>query len=83
MSETVRLVTADEDEVAPAGQIQQLPGGHLAAGPQGGPVVHVERQRPAEPAADPDHLVAPMLDQMDAFERGEPLQNVVDPVTKY
>ena len=37
----------------------------------------------AAATSDPDHLVAPMLDQMDAFERGEPLQNVVDPVTKY
>ena len=37
----------------------------------------------AAATSDPDHLVAPMLDQMDAFERGEPLQNLVDPVTKY
>jgi glyoxylate/hydroxypyruvate reductase len=28
--------------------------------------------------SDPAHLVGPMLDQMDAFERGEPLRNVVD-----
>jgi glyoxylate/hydroxypyruvate reductase A len=28
--------------------------------------------------SDPTHLVEPMLAQMEAFERGEPLQNVVD-----
>jgi glyoxylate/hydroxypyruvate reductase A len=28
--------------------------------------------------SDPDHLVGPMLAQMDAFERGEPLQHLVD-----
>ena len=28
--------------------------------------------------SDPNHLVGPMLEQMDAFERGEPLKNVVD-----
>jgi glyoxylate/hydroxypyruvate reductase A len=28
--------------------------------------------------SNPAHLVGPMLDQMDAFERGEPLKNVVD-----
>ncbi|RJG42934.1 glyoxylate/hydroxypyruvate reductase A [Mesorhizobium sp. DCY119] len=28
--------------------------------------------------SDPAHLAAPMLAQMDAFERGEPLQNVVN-----
>lgn len=32
----------------------------------------------AAATSDPDHLVGPMLAQMDAFERGEPLQNVVD-----
>jgi glyoxylate/hydroxypyruvate reductase len=32
----------------------------------------------AAAASDPNHLVAPMLAQMEAFERGEPLQNVVD-----
>ena len=32
----------------------------------------------AAATSDPDHLVEPMLAQMDAFERGEPLQNVVD-----
>ena len=37
----------------------------------------------AAATSDPDHLVGPMLDQMDAFERGEPLQNVVDPVAGY
>src|SRR5262245_58065981 len=33
--------------------------------------------------SDPDHLAGPMLDQMDAYERGEPLQNLVDPVARY
>lgn len=28
--------------------------------------------------SDPEHLVTPMLKQMDAFERGEPLENIVD-----
>jgi glyoxylate/hydroxypyruvate reductase A len=32
----------------------------------------------AAATSDPNHLVGPMLAQMDAFERGEPLQNVVD-----
>ena len=32
----------------------------------------------AAAASDPNHLVGPMLKQMVAFERGEPLQNVVD-----
>jgi glyoxylate/hydroxypyruvate reductase A len=32
----------------------------------------------AAATSDPNHLVKPMLEQMDAFERGEPLQNVVD-----
>ncbi|MGD9914193.1 MAG: 2-hydroxyacid dehydrogenase [Rhizobiaceae bacterium] len=32
----------------------------------------------AAAASDPNHLVKPMLAQMAAFERGEPLQNVVD-----
>lgn len=32
----------------------------------------------AAATSDPAHLAAPMLDQMDAFERGEPLQNLVD-----
>lgn len=32
----------------------------------------------AAATSDPAHLVAPMLAQMEAFERGEPLQNVVD-----
>ena len=32
----------------------------------------------AAATSDPTHLVPPMLAQMDAFERGEPLQNVVD-----
>jgi glyoxylate/hydroxypyruvate reductase len=37
----------------------------------------------AAATSDPAHLVRPMLEQMDAFERGEPLQNVVDPVAGY
>ncbi|MDW6025989.1 glyoxylate/hydroxypyruvate reductase A [Mesorhizobium sp. BAC0120] len=32
----------------------------------------------AAATSDPNHLVKPMLDQMEAFERGEPLKNVVD-----
>lgn len=28
--------------------------------------------------SDPDHLAGPMLDQMDSFERGEPLRDLVD-----
>ncbi|BCH27982.1 2-hydroxyacid dehydrogenase [Mesorhizobium sp. L-8-3] len=32
----------------------------------------------AAATSDPDHLVGPMLDQMDAFERGEPLRDLVD-----
>lgn len=32
----------------------------------------------AAATSDPNHLVGPMLEQMDAFERGEPLRNVVD-----
>jgi glyoxylate/hydroxypyruvate reductase len=32
----------------------------------------------AAATSDAEHLVAPMLAQMEAFERGEPLQNVVD-----
>jgi len=32
----------------------------------------------AAATSDPNHLVAPMLEQMDAFERGEPLRNLVD-----
>jgi glyoxylate/hydroxypyruvate reductase A len=32
----------------------------------------------AAATSDPDHLVAPMLAQMDAFERGEPLKHLVD-----
>lgn len=32
----------------------------------------------AAATSDPAHLAAPMLSQMAAFERGEPLQNVVD-----
>lgn len=32
----------------------------------------------AAATSDPAHLVAPMLSQMDAFERGAPLENVVD-----
>ena len=37
----------------------------------------------AAATSDPAHLVQPMLDQMDAFERGEPLQNVVDRAAGY
>ena len=32
----------------------------------------------AAATSDPAHLAGPMLDQMDAFDRGEPLKNVVD-----
>ncbi len=32
----------------------------------------------AAATSDPDHLVKPMLEQMDALERGEPLKHVVD-----
>jgi glyoxylate/hydroxypyruvate reductase A len=32
----------------------------------------------AAATSDPAHLVPPMLEQMDAFDRGEPLRNVVD-----
>lgn len=32
----------------------------------------------AAATSDPAHLAGPMLDQMDAFDRGEPLVNVVD-----
>ncbi|HWK69175.1 MAG TPA: glyoxylate/hydroxypyruvate reductase A [Rhizobiaceae bacterium] len=32
----------------------------------------------AAATSDPEHLVGPMLDQMDAFERGEPLRDLVD-----
>jgi glyoxylate/hydroxypyruvate reductase A len=32
----------------------------------------------AAATSDPAHLVPPMLDQMDALERGEPLRNTVD-----
>jgi glyoxylate/hydroxypyruvate reductase len=32
----------------------------------------------AAATSDPNHLVKPMLEQMDAFERGEPLRNLVD-----
>lgn len=37
----------------------------------------------AAATSDPAYLVAPMLAQMDAFERGEPLQNVVDRQMQY
>jgi glyoxylate/hydroxypyruvate reductase A len=37
----------------------------------------------AAATSDPAHLVAPMLAQMEAFERGEPLQNVVDRAAGY
>lgn len=37
----------------------------------------------AAATSDPDHLVGPMLDQMDAFERGEVLQNLVDRAAGY
>ena len=32
----------------------------------------------AAATSDPAHLVGPMLDQMDAYDRGEPLKNLVD-----
>ena len=32
----------------------------------------------AAATSDPNHLVEPMLDQMDAHDGGEPLENVVD-----
>ncbi|GLS31572.1 glyoxylate/hydroxypyruvate reductase A [Mesorhizobium albiziae] len=37
----------------------------------------------AAATSDPAHLVQPMLDQMNAFERGEPLQNLVDRAAGY
>ncbi len=37
----------------------------------------------AAATSDPVHLVGPMLAQMDAFERGEPLRNVVDRAAGY
>ena len=37
----------------------------------------------AAATSDPDHLVGPMLDQMDACARGEPLKNVVDRTAGY
>jgi len=37
----------------------------------------------AAATSDPTHLVPPMLEQMDAFERGEPLENVVDRAAGY
>lgn len=37
----------------------------------------------AAATSDPAHLVKPMLDQMRAFERGEPLQNLVDRAAGY
>ncbi|KQU64292.1 glyoxylate/hydroxypyruvate reductase A [Aminobacter sp. DSM 101952] len=37
----------------------------------------------AAATSDPTHLVPPMLRQMDAFERGEPLENIVDRTTGY
>jgi glyoxylate/hydroxypyruvate reductase A len=37
----------------------------------------------AAATSDPAHLVGPMLDQMDAFERGEPLKNTVDRAHQY
>lgn len=33
--------------------------------------------------SDPDHLVGPMLEQMNAFERGEPLRDLVDRAAGY
>lgn len=32
----------------------------------------------AAATSDPEHLVGPMLDQMDAYDRGEPLRDLVD-----
>ncbi|MDQ2633424.1 MAG: glyoxylate/hydroxypyruvate reductase A [Pseudomonadota bacterium] len=37
----------------------------------------------AAATSDPSHLVPPMLEQMDAFERGEKLKNVVDRAAGY
>lgn len=37
----------------------------------------------AAATSDPTHLVPPMLKQMDAFEHGEPLENVVDRAAGY
>ena len=37
----------------------------------------------AAATSDPDHLVGPMLDQMDACDRGEPLRNLVDRAAGY
>jgi glyoxylate/hydroxypyruvate reductase A len=37
----------------------------------------------AAATSDPAHLVKPMLDQMSAFERGEPLRNLVDRTAGY
>lgn len=37
----------------------------------------------AAATSDPAHLVRPMLDQMTAFERGEPLRNLVDRAAGY
>ncbi len=37
----------------------------------------------AAATSDPDHLVGPMLDQMDAFERGEALKDLVDRAAGY
>lgn len=37
----------------------------------------------AAATSDPNHLVGPMLAQMDAFERGEPLKNLVDRAAGY
>jgi len=37
----------------------------------------------AAATSDPAHLVQPMLDQMDAFERGEKLRNLVDRAAGY
>jgi glyoxylate/hydroxypyruvate reductase A len=37
----------------------------------------------AAATSDPAHLVPPMLEQMDAFERGEPLRNTVDRAAGY
>ena len=37
----------------------------------------------AAATSDPAHLVKPMLDQMTAFERGEPLRNLVDRTAGY
>jgi glyoxylate/hydroxypyruvate reductase A len=37
----------------------------------------------AAATSDPNHLVGPMLAQMEAHDRGEPLQNVVDRAAGY